>query len=114
MAKDYEEMRYEMRNYSTKFSKCPEKDFDVGYRCAVYDGGSWWRAEVLCLDNFPTCGVLFIDMSYLCNIYDSSSPLTSWTFDCVNLTKTQGFHLANNVGPLRAGKNGISHCGNVY
>ena len=43
MAKDYEEMRYEMRTYSTKFSKCPEKDFDVGYRCAVYDGGSWWR-----------------------------------------------------------------------
>ena len=35
-----------MRNYSTKFGKCPEKDFQVGYRCVVYVDGSWWRAEV--------------------------------------------------------------------
>jgi hypothetical protein len=40
------------------------RNFDIGVRCAVKDDRSWWRAEVVCMDNFPKCNVTFVDTGY--------------------------------------------------
>jgi hypothetical protein len=38
--------------------------FEVGFRCAVKADRSWWRAEVVCVEDFPSCKVNFVDTGY--------------------------------------------------
>ena len=64
MQRQFEELRYQMMRYYDKGSKRPKRNSYVGVRCAVKDDRSWWRAEVVCIDDFPKCNVTFVDTGY--------------------------------------------------
>ena len=65
MQSQFEDIRYQMKRHYGKYrQKHPKWNFDVGARCAVEDNRSWWRAEVVCMDNFPVCNVSFVDTGY--------------------------------------------------
>jgi len=64
MQRQFEDLRYKMKKHYEQDNKRSKRNFDVGVRCAVRADRSWWRAEVVCMDNFPLCSVSFVDTGY--------------------------------------------------
>ncbi|XP_057366887.1 uncharacterized protein LOC130687728 [Daphnia carinata] len=64
MQTQYEELRYKMKQHYQNIELRGKTKFEVGFRCAVYEDHSWWRAEVICMDKYPKCDVLFVDTGY--------------------------------------------------
>lgn len=64
MKAQYEEVRYKMRQHYQNKKQKEKITFEVGFRCAVYEDCSFWRAEVVCMDDYPKCRVLFVDTGY--------------------------------------------------
>ncbi|KAI9557591.1 hypothetical protein GHT06_017419 [Daphnia sinensis] len=64
MQTQYEELRYKMKQHYRNIELKEKTEFEVGFRCAVNEHRSWWRAEVVCMDDYPNCEVLFVDTGY--------------------------------------------------
>ncbi len=52
-----------MKKHYRKYKR-PARNFEIGFRCAILDDRAWLRAEVLCVDAYPTCKVSFVDTGY--------------------------------------------------
>ena len=63
MQSQFEELRYEMMKRKER-KKRILRNFDIGVRCAVKDDRSWWRAEVVCMEDSSKCNVTFVDTGY--------------------------------------------------
>ncbi|XP_032786585.2 uncharacterized protein LOC116924198 isoform X1 [Daphnia magna] len=64
MQAQYEELRYKMKQHYGNIGLREKTKFEVGFRCAIHEHHSWWRAEVVCMDDYPKCEVLFVDTGY--------------------------------------------------
>lgn len=65
MQDGFRELREQMQKYYTNVELPNVRNFEVGFRCAVFTDLTWWRAEVTCLDNYPECEVRLVDTGYL-------------------------------------------------
>lgn len=63
MQSQFQDLRYNLKKHYGR-KKRSQGDFDVGFRCVVNADRSWWRAEVVCVENFPSCKVSLVDTGY--------------------------------------------------
>lgn len=66
MKNDFRLCRNQMQTYyaTANLAKLKASNFEVGFLGAVFTDSKWWRAEVICMDEYPKCDVCLVDTGY--------------------------------------------------